>query len=100
MVTLLLATNAQSDTNLLDSTTFDCPPTGVVKFTFPGSCTRYHFCFAGSHEVRECGTGLHFASWEGLCTFPERASCTREICPVTNDINNIVTFPSETNCGQ
>ncbi|KAG4073025.1 hypothetical protein HA402_009444 [Bradysia odoriphaga] len=77
---------------------FECPIRGISNWVYPGNCTRYNFCFGGSHEVRECAPGLHFDTSISECNLKEVVRCPRELCPDNNDIDNIVTVPSETDC--
>lgn len=77
---------------------FICPPNGIHVFEKERSCTEFHFCFAGSHSVQSCAPGLHFSSELRHCVLPAVANCQRDRCPEENDINNIVTFPSEHSC--
>lgn len=79
---------------------FECPLSGISNWVYPGNCTRYHFCFAGYHELRECAPGLHFDTSISECNFEEVVRCSREVCPNENDIGNIVTVPSDTDCEQ
>ena len=77
---------------------FQCPESGIHSFPLPRNCTAFHFCFAGQHAILSCADGLHFDETLLKCNFPEQARCARDRCPLENDINNIVTWPSEEDC--
>ncbi len=79
---------------------FECPFYGISRWEVPGSCTDYNFCFAGQHRVQTCAPGLIFDSSISLCSLEENVSCERDLCPLTNDIDDIVTYPSENDCEQ
>lgn len=79
---------------------FECPLRGISNWVYPGNCTLYNFCFGGSHALRECAPGLHFDISMSECNFKEVVKCTREVCPNKNDIDNIVTVPSDSDCEQ
>lgn len=75
-----------------------CPPTGILTYSLPGSCTKYNFCYGGFHMVRECADNLHFDKAVGQCNYIAKANCHRDVCPSVNDPNNIVVWPSPTDC--
>lgn len=77
---------------------FSCPPTGISFSAIPDSCTRFRFCFAGTLIVRECAVGLHFDEHLQRCNFEEQTDCTRGMCPLVNDPENVVTHPSKKTC--
>jgi len=77
---------------------FECPYFGISRWEVPGSCTEFNFCFAGQHRVEECAPGLTFDTKLALCALQENVDCTRDLCPIDNDIDNIVTHPSEFSC--
>jgi len=79
---------------------FECPFYGISRWEVPGSCNEYNFCFSGQHRVETCSEGLLFDSGISLCALEENVECTRDLCPITNDIDNIVTYPSENDCEQ
>lgn len=77
---------------------FECPYFGISRWEVPGSCTEYNFCFAGQHRVHTCAKTLTFDTDISLCAPEENVECTRDLCPVYNDIDNMVTYPSEYDC--
>ncbi|KAG4078252.1 hypothetical protein HA402_011324 [Bradysia odoriphaga] len=79
---------------------FECPFFGISRWEVPGSCNEYNYCFAGQHRVQTCAEGLLFDSAISLCALEENVKCERDLCPITNDIDNIVTYPSENDCEQ
>lgn len=79
---------------------FECPYFGISRWEVPGSCVEYNYCFGGQHRVQTCAPGLTFNSKISLCAPQETVGCTRDLCPVVNDIDNIVTYPSEVDCEQ
>lgn len=79
---------------------FECPFYGISRWEVPGSCNEYNYCFAGQHRLQTCAEGLLFDSSISLCSLEENVECTRDLCPITNDIDNIVTYPSEVSCEQ
>lgn len=79
---------------------FECPFYGISRWEVPGSCNKYNYCFGGQHRVQTCADGLLFDSDISLCALEENVQCERDLCPITNDIDNIVTYPSEVSCEQ
>lgn len=45
-----------------------------------------------------CADGLYFDRELKTCNFPEYAECPLEVCPRTNDPDNIVFLPSDAHC--
>lgn len=57
------------------------------------------FFFAFSFPVLfHCADGLYFDRELLTCNFPEYAECPLEVCPRTNDPDNIVFLPSDAYC--
>lgn len=79
---------------------FECPFHGISRWEVPGSCVEYNFCFSGQHRVQTCSEGLLFDSSIARCSLEENVECVRDLCPIDNDIDNIVTYPSENDCEQ
>lgn len=76
----------------------NCPATGNVNIFHPGSCTKYWMCLSGVPHPRECADNLHFDSVQGGCNNIAAANCFRDICPIVDDPNNMVTHGSKTDC--
>lgn len=75
-----------------------CPPDGIYAYAQSGSCVDFNFCYAGFHMVRQCADGLHFDAAIGQCNYAHLANCHRDVCPSVNDPDNIVVWPSPTDC--
>lgn len=93
-------------TETVESTTlparrpFECPDNEMASFPIPDTCTTYRLCFGGSFKIQRCADGLHFDEVSGQCDFADRIKCTRGLCPAENDIDHIVTHPSENSCNE
>jgi len=79
---------------------FRCPFSGISRWEISGSCTDYNFCFSGQQRIRTCSEGLHFDTSISLCSLKQNVGCTRDLCPISNDIEDIVYHPSEEDCEQ
>lgn len=77
-----------------------CPPNAVENFPYPYSCSRYIVCISGVQSERECPAGQHFNVADRTCTSIATAQCDVEqsICPIIDNIFNVVFMPSSRSC--
>lgn len=81
-----------------EPTPIRCPSSGIHFFGIDNFCTKYHFCYAGNHSIRECSPGLEFDIVQGKCDRPEVAQCEYRQCPSVDNLNTLVTFPGSSSC--
>ncbi|ODN00761.1 hypothetical protein Ocin01_05920 [Orchesella cincta] len=53
-----------------------CPPVGVDKIPYPGSCVLYFICLDGEPHVTNCSEGLYFNPETKDCDQPQNVDCT------------------------
>lgn len=98
--TELAPTTEETTTEIETTTELDlniyCPVGKLLLVEHPKICSQFIICFDGYAILRDCAEGLHFDPVAGECNFPEIAGC--QLCPPTNDPNNIVILPSEVDC--
>lgn len=112
-----ITSHCENSTNLhCEVKGFECPPDGIHFFPHEEYCDKYFICSAGYVDKHfyvsqcalinyfsfpvlfHCADGLYFDRELETCNFPEYAECPLEVCPRTNDPDNIVFLPSDAYC--